>query len=132
MYLRYGDPSWDAPESLETPAVTARAVDGGHNGTGPGHAGHNGHPHPEPPPRRTSRSVATERLPVVEVHGVEFHAITEAQCIEHILSELDAGRGGIAVTPNLDYVRRCNKDVQFAAMVAESDHRRGRHAGDLG
>lgn len=112
MYLRYGDPSWDSPESLETPAVTARAVDGTVSA---------GERQPEHPPRRTNRSVATERLPVVEVHGVEFHAITEAQCIEHVLSELDAGRGGVVVTPNLDYVRRCNKDVQFAAMVAESD-----------
>ena len=29
-------------------------------------------------------------------------------CIDHILGELDAGRGGVVVTPNLDHVRRCD------------------------
>jgi N-acetylglucosaminyldiphosphoundecaprenol N-acetyl-beta-D-mannosaminyltransferase len=67
------------------------------------------------------RSTATGRLPVVDIHGVPFHAITEAQCVNHVLDELDAGRGGMLVTPNLDYVNRCKKEKEFARMVLASD-----------
>ena len=48
-------------------------------------------------------------------------AISEAQCIAHILDELDAGRGGMLVTPNLDHLHRSTKDLAFAALVAEAD-----------
>src|SRR5204863_7316900 len=61
------------------------------------------------------------RLPSIRLHGVELHAITERHCIEHILDELDAGHGGVVVTPNLDHLRRCTKDMSFGALVAEAD-----------
>ncbi len=61
------------------------------------------------------------RLPVVRLHGVDLHAITESGCIDHIMSELDAGRGGVVVTPNLDHLRRCTRDMSFMALVAEAD-----------
>ena len=60
-------------------------------------------------------------LPLIRLMGVEVHAITEAQAISHILGELSAGRGGVTVTPNLDHLRRCHSDMQFAAMVAEAE-----------
>ena len=60
-------------------------------------------------------------LPIARLMGVELHAITEKQAIEHVLSELAAGRGGVTVTPNLDHLRRCRTDLQFAALVAEAE-----------
>src|SRR4051812_36760160 len=62
-----------------------------------------------------------ERLPTIRLHGVDIHAITEKQCIDLILEELDAGRGGVVVTPNLDHLRRCSRDMSFTALVAEAD-----------
>jgi N-acetylglucosaminyldiphosphoundecaprenol N-acetyl-beta-D-mannosaminyltransferase len=60
-------------------------------------------------------------LPVVRLKGVELHAITEKQCIDHILRKLDERVGGTVVTPNLDILRRCTKDLMFATLVSESD-----------
>ncbi len=69
----------------------------------------------------TTRNSAPSPLPLIRLMGVEVHAITESQAISHILSELAAGRGGMTVTPNLDHLRRCQGDMQFAAMVAEAE-----------
>ena len=60
-------------------------------------------------------------MPIVELRGVKLHAITERECINHILEELDGGRGGVVVTPNLDHMRRYLTDVNFRALVAEAD-----------
>jgi N-acetylglucosaminyldiphosphoundecaprenol N-acetyl-beta-D-mannosaminyltransferase len=101
MTRRYGDPSWNVPESAA--ALSARQASR------------------RSPIRREAQSPRTRRLPVIELAGVELHAITERQTIDHIMAELDDGRGGVVVTPNLDYVRRCNRDLQFHAMVSEAD-----------
>jgi N-acetylglucosaminyldiphosphoundecaprenol N-acetyl-beta-D-mannosaminyltransferase len=61
------------------------------------------------------------RLPSINLRGVRLHAVTEAQCVRHVLDELDAGRGGVVVTPNLDHLRRCVFDVSFGALVSEAD-----------
>ena len=50
-----------------------------------------------------------------------MHAIDEQTCIEHILTELSHGRGGVVVTPNVDHLRRCQQDISFSALVAEAD-----------
>jgi N-acetylglucosaminyldiphosphoundecaprenol N-acetyl-beta-D-mannosaminyltransferase len=71
-------------------------------------------PAPVTPPPRPS-------LPAIRLMGVRIHAINEARTIEHILDELDAGRGGVVVTPNLDHLRRSQHDVSFAAIVAEAN-----------
>jgi len=94
MYLRYGDLSWevDGTEIGIAQAATRR---------------------PEALGNRT--------LPAVELNGVSLHSITEAGCIDHILSELDNARGGVVVPPNLDHLRRCKKKVSFSALVAEAD-----------
>jgi N-acetylglucosaminyldiphosphoundecaprenol N-acetyl-beta-D-mannosaminyltransferase len=104
MYLRFGDPSWDSPEQ---PEMAASA--------------------PSPERRRLgARAPAfsnghADYLPVVQIHGVSFNAVSEQQCITHVLGELDAGRGGTVVTLNMDHLRRCQHDVQFAALVEEAD-----------
>lgn len=58
------------------------------------------------------------RLSVVTVGGAPLHAITEQECIDHILHELDAGRGGWVATHNLDHLRRLQSDPAFASMCA--------------
>jgi N-acetylglucosaminyldiphosphoundecaprenol N-acetyl-beta-D-mannosaminyltransferase len=105
MYLRYGDLSWDTMEADTAAAVSPR----------PGRAGVNGHS-----VSRNGRGYAAH-LPVVRLNGVELHAITEAGCIKYILDRLEAGYGGVVVTPNLDHLRRCVSDMNFAALVAEAD-----------
>ncbi|HEX8323131.1 MAG TPA: WecB/TagA/CpsF family glycosyltransferase [Tepidisphaeraceae bacterium] len=76
---------------------------------------------PTPPRSPQNGSVDENPLPVVRIRGVELHAITEQQCIDHILDALTAGIGGSVVTPNLDIIRRCTRDLKFAALVSEAD-----------
>ena len=45
----------------------------------------------------------------------------KSSALSHILDELDAGQGGVVVTPNLDHLRRCVRDLHFGALVAEAD-----------
>lgn len=99
MFRRYGDPFWEN-ESAKLPDKQA--------------------------PRRTARRQAVQSpraraLPVVEIAGVELHAITEQQAINHVIAELNDGSGGVVVTPNIDHIRRCTRDLQFHAMVSEAD-----------
>jgi exopolysaccharide biosynthesis WecB/TagA/CpsF family protein len=58
---------------------------------------------------------------VIDLCGVGVHAVTERQCINQIMRHSTAGRGGVCVTPNLDFLRRCSKDADFAALVAQAD-----------
>jgi N-acetylglucosaminyldiphosphoundecaprenol N-acetyl-beta-D-mannosaminyltransferase len=60
-------------------------------------------------------------LPIVNMPHVSLHAITEEQCIARILDELDAGRGGVVVTPNLDHWRRLSVDPDFADLYRQAD-----------
>jgi N-acetylglucosaminyldiphosphoundecaprenol N-acetyl-beta-D-mannosaminyltransferase len=105
MYLRHGDISWDHQDGSDAGAVTALASKTVHQNGG----------------RRRSNSKASNRLPTIELCNVKLHRITELQCVEFILAELDAGRGGVVVTPNLDHLRRCVRDRLFGSLVAEAD-----------
>ena len=100
MYLRYGDPSWESAEGSDASAAPTAA-----NKRKPTDA----------------RGDQPRRFPSVVLWGVRLDSITEAQCIGHILDELDAGRGGMLVTPNLDHLQRCTKNLAFGALVAEAD-----------
>lgn len=44
--------------------------------------------------------------------------MTEAACVEHVLSELAADRGGWVATLNVDYLRRLTGDPAFRATCA--------------
>lgn len=108
MYLRYGDPSWDSADVFD-PGPDPEG------GDGDGHS-------PRRKPDGTGRATADEvRLPTITLCGVRLHAITETQCIQHVLDQLQAGRGGMLVTPNLDHLHRCTKNMAFNALVAEAD-----------
>ncbi|MCL2645700.1 MAG: WecB/TagA/CpsF family glycosyltransferase [Phycisphaerales bacterium] len=60
-------------------------------------------------------------LPTIQLRGAKLHAVTEAQCIGHILDELDAARGGVVITPNLDHLHRLERDASFAALYQHAD-----------
>ena len=62
-------------------------------------------------------------LPEVELKGIGIHAVSEAETAEYVISELEQGRGGWVVTPNLDHLRRVSKDEGFRRMYKEADLR---------
>lgn len=61
---------------------------------------------------------AQVNLPAVRLAGVVFHAVTEAQCIEHMISRSLAGCGGWVVTANLDHLRRLVREESYAQLCA--------------
>lgn len=52
---------------------------------------------------------------------VGIHAITEQGVIDHILAGLGKGHGGWVITPNLDHLRRCQMDAEFAGHYREAN-----------
>jgi N-acetylglucosaminyldiphosphoundecaprenol N-acetyl-beta-D-mannosaminyltransferase len=105
MYLRHGDISWDHADGSDAgavPALGSTAAAGSMR-------------------RRGALNRATSKLPTIDLHGVRLHSVTESQCVDYILGELDEGRGGVVITPNLDHLRRCTRDLHFGALVAEAD-----------
>ncbi len=49
-------------------------------------------------------------LPTVDLLGAELHAITEAQTVELVINQLEAGNDGSILTMNLDHLRRHTRD----------------------
>jgi len=64
---------------------------------------------------------ANHQPELIELCGVGVHAITERQTVHQIIHRSDSGRGGVVVTPNLDHLRRCRKDSDFAQLVDKAD-----------
>src|SRR4051812_22605992 len=123
MHRRYGEISWEAGSA---DAPTGAAATAPSAATSPNTSGTPFDLVDRPRVGSTTRKDHRTRgevnpsslLPTIRLHGVRLHAITEEQCIDHILSELDAGRGGTVVTPHLDHIRRCTNDMIFRAIVA--------------
>jgi len=59
--------------------------------------------------------------PRVELLGTQIHAVTEKQCCVIVLNELRQGRGGWVVTPNLDHLRRCHYDPEYARTIRRAN-----------
>ncbi|MSR62052.1 MAG: WecB/TagA/CpsF family glycosyltransferase [Planctomycetes bacterium] len=59
-------------------------------------------------------------LPEVDLRGIGVHAVSQVECVEYVLDELDAGRGGWVVTPNLDHLLRTARDREFAELYSEA------------
>lgn len=60
------------------------------------------------------------RLTTVDVCGLKFLKAQEHECVEHIFAELDAGRGGWVVTPNLAILRRGVRDPVAGELVSKA------------
>jgi N-acetylglucosaminyldiphosphoundecaprenol N-acetyl-beta-D-mannosaminyltransferase len=66
---------------------------------------------------------ATSSLPQIELLGIPIHAITEQQCVNIITESLQKRCGGWVVTPNLDHLRRCYCDPEYARTVRKANLR---------
>lgn len=60
----------------------------------------------------------TERI---VMRGVPIDVLTERGCVEYLVRESSAGRGGWVITPNLDHMRRAASDNEFRTMLEEAD-----------
>ena len=65
-------------------------------------------PVPTPRTRTTPRPLGPAQSKV-RVDGVDFDAITEGQVVRHVVDELEAGRGGMLLTPNVDILRQLRR-----------------------
>ncbi len=63
------------------------------------------------------------RVPLVNLHGLDFLNVDEPRCVELLIDEARAGRGGWVVTPNTDIVRHCDHDPELREMVRSADVR---------
>src|SRR5262249_12058843 len=59
-------------------------------------------------------------LPEVQLRGIVVHAVSQVECVEYVLDELDSGRGGWVVTPNLDHLLRTTRDREFRELYSEA------------
>lgn len=57
----------------------------------------------------------------IELLGVAIDAVRESECVEHVLREIAAGRGGWVVTPNLDHLRRLVNERGYRELCAGAD-----------
>lgn len=57
----------------------------------------------------------------VRVGGIDFHALSEAECVMHVIGEIQRKRGGWVVTANLDHVRRAQGEGSYASLIRQAD-----------
>lgn len=60
-------------------------------------------------------------LPTVDLLGFPFFKATEAQLVDHVLTEAAAGRGGWIVTPNLDILRQGCQQPAIRELLLRTD-----------
>lgn len=58
---------------------------------------------------------------MVTLQGIRLHAVTQTQAVAHVIAELDRGRGGWVITPNLDHLRRARSDAEFRGWLGAAD-----------
>ncbi len=64
----------------------------------------------------TCRAGSSDALPSIQLHGARLHAITEQQCVNAVLREIEQNRGGSIITMNLDHLRRFSQDPHYGAI----------------
>ncbi len=67
-----------------------------------------------------SETLSPATLPRVCLFGATIASITEQECVQVILNELRAGRGGWLMTLNLDHLRRFVRVPSFAEMTGRA------------
>lgn len=79
----------------------------------------------ETPEDGEAQAIASATAPArpagVDLRGIWFDQVTEAQAVTHLMGHLDAGRGGWVITSNLDHLLRAGRDAEFRAMLDEAD-----------
>lgn len=68
-----------------------------------------------------TQETRTTELPTIQLMGVTLHAITQKQCVDHILDQSQAGQGGWVITPNLDHLRRLVRDGKTRELYSGAD-----------
>lgn len=69
---------------------------------------------------RPSNPVSDLNLPIVAIGSARIHAISEAECVEVILAELETGRGGWVMTTNVDHLWWAARDPSYAELCANA------------
>jgi exopolysaccharide biosynthesis WecB/TagA/CpsF family protein len=64
-----------------------------------------------------ARTRSLSRGRSVEIGGVRFDALSEAECVNHVIQAADSKRGGWIATPNVDFLERSNRDPGFRALL---------------
>ena len=62
-------------------------------------------------------------LPEVGLRGTGIHAMSRSECVDHVMDELDLGRGGWALVATIDHLLRTRRNPEYRAMVEEADLR---------
>ena len=62
-------------------------------------------------------------LPEVALAEVGIHALSESECVRHVLDQLDAKRGGWMISQDLDHLRRMVQDPAFRELTNQADLR---------
>jgi N-acetylglucosaminyldiphosphoundecaprenol N-acetyl-beta-D-mannosaminyltransferase len=65
--------------------------------------------------------VSTESLPTIDLRGVPVHALRQSDLLAHVFEALKRGEGGWVITINLDHLRRCERQPDYAALVGKAD-----------
>ena len=60
-------------------------------------------------------------LPIVHLLGMPLARVSEDGLLDHMFSEMAAGRGGWLITANLDFLRRHAKDPEMRALYQLAD-----------
>ena len=61
--------------------------------------------------------------PTPSIMGIRFDAASETEVVRHVFGELDQGRGGWIVTPNVEIMRRCTSDADLHDLVSSASIR---------
>lgn len=73
---------------------------------------------------RSDGSVTTPTAPALagraRLAGLEFDRLSEAEVVQHIINESQAGHGGWVVTPNIDICRKVSRDPAGRALVGSA------------
>ena len=70
--------------------------------------------------QRDTEPLSIDSLRTIELYGAQLHGITEPQCIELILDEIDRGAGGSVVTMNLDHLRRYARHDSYKQLCRQA------------
>ncbi|HEY3504035.1 MAG TPA: WecB/TagA/CpsF family glycosyltransferase [Actinocatenispora sp.] len=65
---------------------------------------------------------ASGPVPTVELSGVGFHPLTEAEVVYRVVADLRTGAGGTIVTPNVDILRLVRRDAEARGHVAAASY----------